>query len=89
MFKLIIKPKAKKGLRKLHSKDRKKVFLVLKEFNQSPYNKKFNITKLIGFKNLEKAFRLRIGNIRVIYELHPKQKQVIIYLISYRTSTTY
>jgi mRNA-degrading endonuclease RelE of RelBE toxin-antitoxin system len=89
VYKLIFKNRAKKNLKKIYPKDKDRILLTLEEFCLSPFSKNFNIAKLKGFPNLERAYRLRVGNLRVIYELYQKEKLIIVYLIDYRRTTTY
>ena len=91
MFQVILKRRAEKGLKHLHPKDQKKVIATLNIFSQDPNNSKLNTKKLKGYPKLERAFRLRIGQIRIIYELFnsKKTKTIVIHFIGYRQTTTY
>lgn len=89
MFEIIIKPKAQKALGRIHPKDKDRIILALEEFKHNPFNSKFDILKLKGSHKLEKAFRLRIGEMRIIFELYQKERLILILFIDYRRTTTY
>lgn len=87
MYKLLFHSKAKKaGNKKLAPHDRKKVIRALKILRQDPLARLLNIEKL---RDTKQSFRLRIGNVRVIYELDTRTKVIYINELTYRTSTTY
>ena len=89
MFQVILKRQAEKGLKHLHSKDQKKVVVTLHLLSQNHRDPSLNIKKLKGYPKLEHAFRLRIGQLRVIYEITTNKKVIIVYFIGYRQTTTY
>lgn len=90
MYRVYFRKRALKSLtKKISSADRKTILKKIEILAKNPYNQALNVKKLVFFKNLEKAYRLRIGNLRIIYELESKTKKIIIYLIDYRRTTTY
>lgn len=90
MYSLEIKNKAFKQLnKKIPRPISFQVMHKLKVLRQDPFSTQLNIKKLSSFKNLSKAYRLRIREIRVIYELDTKAKKITIYSVDYRRTTTY
>ena len=90
MYKVAFRERALKFLtKKLPSKNRKNVLKKIETLAKNPFTPTLDIKKLSFFKNLQKAYRLRIGNLRIIYELDTKSKKIIIYKIDFRRTTTY
>lgn len=80
MYQVLTTKKVDKNLKKLHPKDAKKVVKKISQL-KNPFDKSLNIRKI----EEEKGFwRLRIGKIRVVYEVEKKKKRVIIRRIAYR-----
>lgn len=89
-YKIIFRRKSVKFLnKKVPQKISKKILAKIEALAKNPFADNLDVKKLSFFKNLEKAYRLRIGNIRVIYELDTKTKKIIIYSIGFRQTTTY
>lgn len=63
-------------LKKLPTNVQLRIDDALKIFGNDPYNRALNIKKLKGYEFL---FRLRIGDYRVLYEVH--KREVIIFVI--------
>ena len=90
MFRVFFREKTLKSLnRVLAPVDKKRTLKKLEELAINPFAPGFDIKKLANFENLEKAYRLRVGNVRIIYELEMKEKIIIVYKIDYRRTTTY
>ena len=82
MFEVTISPKARKAQRKLtkfSKRDIAELLLVLQE-NPVPAEQ-YDITKLKGRKD---TFRVRIGDIRIIYKVNWHEKEIRILLIKPR-----
>ena len=82
MFNIKIKRKALRKLTKLDEKRKikiKRTVLILK-INPLPY-KKLDICKLKGYDN---TYRIRVGNLRIVYEVLWAQRTVIIHYIDPR-----
>ena len=82
MFNIKIKRKALRKLTKLDEKRKTKIkrtVLILK-INPIPY-KKSDICKLKGYDNM---YRIRVGNLRIVYEVLWAQRTVIIHYIGPR-----
>ena len=81
-FEIKAKKKALKfisALSETHKKNIKKLLLILKE-ESVPINST-DIAKLKGFENV---YRIRIGKIRIVYEVKWKEKIILIHRISFR-----
>lgn len=90
MYKVFFREKALKALqRKLHPKDKDRILQRIEVLSEDPFSSSLDVKKLSGFENIQKAYRLRVGEIRVIYELDTQTKKIIIYKIDYRRTTTY
>lgn len=81
MYKLLFHPQSVKRLNKIHSIDKKRVLRKIDKLAKNPKDKSLDIKKLV---NTKASFRLRIGNLRVIYELDSKSMTIYIWEIDYR-----
>jgi mRNA interferase RelE/StbE len=82
MFTINIKRKALKKLAKLNPKQKQHIehiILILKN-DPIPY-KKTDICKLQGYKN---TYRIRTGNIRIVYQVQWNEKTILISYIGPR-----
>lgn len=86
MYQLIIRPKAEKHFAKLPEKLQQKILNVLKKLENNPFQQGLDIKKLIG---TNKSYRIRIGEIRAIYEIDTKTKKIFVNDIDFRRTTTY
>lgn len=86
MYKAIIRPRAEKNFAHLPKKLQENVAKKLLELEQNPFQGRLDIRKLAGTK---KSYRLRVGEIRIIYELDTKTKIILVGDIDFRTTTTY
>ena len=74
-YKIIFSKKAEKFLYKLDKQSRKLIVQKLRELQGGHQN--LNIKKL---KSRHRLYRLRVGNLRVIYSL--KHNRVVIYIVA-------
>ena len=86
MYNLVVRPKAEKHFAKLPQKLKEKVLKTLKKLEANPFQDTLDIKKLIGTK---KSYRLRIGEIRIIYQLDTNDKNISVEDIDFRRTTTY
>lgn len=75
---------AQKDLQKLSPKDRARVKAALLTMQVDPF--RGDIKRLKGQPT---AWRRRVGNYRVIYDLHVEERLIIVHGVLRRTSTTY
>lgn len=83
MYKLFFHPQTQKQLKKLHPNDKKRVLAKVKLLAKNPRNQSLNIRKLANTKN---SFRLRTGDVRVVFEIEIKARVIYIWDIDYRGS---
>jgi mRNA interferase RelE/StbE len=82
MFTINIKRKALRKLEKLDQKQKHRIkttILILKN-DPVPF-KKTDISKLRGYENM---YRIRIGNLRIVYEVLWSEKTILIHYIGPR-----
>lgn len=81
MIKVVFHPQTKKFLKKITRKDLISVIKKIGELQKNPFDKQLDIKKLATTGN---SYRLRIGRIRVIYEIDFKKNILYIYDIDFR-----
>lgn len=86
MYQLIIRPTAEKHFARLPHKLKEKILQRLKKLESNPFGADLDIKKLIGS---QKSYRLRVGELRVIYELYSDGKKIFVTDIDFRRTTTY
>ena len=79
-YKLLYTSKSDKQLSKLSRQDIKKVLIRL-EMLTIPFPQNLDIRKMTNTPNF---YRLRVGNVRVIFEIIEKKKELWIRKIKYR-----
>jgi len=83
-WRVVLAKSAEKQLRRLPLTERSRVASAIDVLGSNPFGG--DVVKLAGKGN---AWRLRVGNYRIIFELFPKEKVLFIYDIARRTSSTY
>jgi mRNA interferase RelE/StbE len=78
-YELIIKPTAEKSLDKVPLPTRRHIVAALKELRSNP--RPPGVVKLAGDKNL---WRIRVGNYRVVYEIHDDRLIVFVLRVAHR-----
>lgn len=86
MYQLIIRPKAEKHFAKLPQKLKEKILKALKKLEDHPFQTGLDIKKLMG---TQKSYRLRVGELRVIYEIDTGNQEIFVTDIDFRRTTTY
>lgn len=86
MYSLIVRPKAEKHFAKLPQKLQQKVLKGLKKLEDNPFQAGLDIKKLAGTR---KSYRLRVGELRVIYQLDTSIQRISVEDIDFRRTTTY
>lgn len=90
MYKIYFRGRVIKQLnKKLHPRDKDKVIFYLEKLAVNPFTQELDIKKLTAYAYFEKGYRLRVGEIRVFYEIDTDKKEIIVYNIDYRRTTTY
>ncbi len=86
MYQLIIRPKAEKHFARLPKKLQERIFQSLKKLEDNPFQAGLDIKKLMG---TQKSYRLRVGELRIIYEMNTDSKEIFVTDIDFRRTTTY
>ena len=74
---------AGKSLKKIPVGDRKRILDAFNEMQQNPFSG--DIKKLQGLP----GFRRRVDNWRILFEVFPENRRVVVAAVERRTSTTY
>jgi mRNA-degrading endonuclease RelE of RelBE toxin-antitoxin system len=74
---------ARKSLKRIPAGDKTRILAALAEMEQNPFQG--DIRKLQGLP----GFRRRVGNWRILFEVLPEPRHVVVAGIERRTSTTY
>lgn len=83
MFKLLYHPRVLKFLKKLSKKETKLILEKLEILAKDPFSGHLDIKKL---ETTQRSYRLRIGNLRVIFEVDSQKKVIFIHEIGFRGS---
>lgn len=86
MYSLIVRPKAEKHFAKLPQKLQERVLKSLNKLEDNPFQPGLDIKKLTG---TQKSYRLRIGELRVLYQLDTSSKNISVENIDFRRTTIY
>lgn len=78
---ILYHPRSIKFLQKIPKKEAKKVIGAIGKLTSSSHISNLDIKKLI---NTKRSYRIRIGNIRVVFEIDEKQKVIYIHEIDFR-----
>ena len=81
MIEIKYHPRAIKFLRKISKKESEKILITIEQLPKSKTTGNLDIKKLI---NTKRTWRLRIGNIRVVYEYDIEAKIIYIHDIDFR-----
>lgn len=81
MYRLLYHPRCEKGLQKLNKKLQAKVISKIEELCQDPFAQKMDVKKMVQTKQ---SYRLRMGNLRIIYEVDQKTKTIYVQEIGFR-----
>ena len=81
MYRIELSRKAAKFYQKADNVTTKRLNLAFSKLSEDPFQH-FNIKKLSG--ELEGSFRLRLGNMRIIYSVDDNKKVVYIEVIGFR-----
>ncbi len=86
MYKIAVKPSAEKNFSRIPKKFQEKILQKLKFLEVNPFQPGLDIKKLAGSK---RSYRLRVGELRVIYELETNRKEIFVTDIDFRRTTSY
>ena len=80
-FTLLYHPRAVKNLKRIHPTDQKKIVKKMEQLAKAPTSISLNVRKLV---NTGQSYRLRVGNLRVIYEVDKGKRIIYVWDIDYR-----
>lgn len=86
MYCLLIRPRAEKNFARFPRQLQTKISSTLKKLQDDPFAKNLDVKKLVG---TSKSYRLRVGEVRIIYEVDTRAKQIYVTDIDFRRTTTY
>jgi len=86
MYQLIIRPKAEKHFSRLPKNLREKLAKKLQQLQNNPFQQGLDIKKLAGTKE---SYRLRVRELRIIYQMDTGNKEISVADIDFRRTTTY
>jgi mRNA interferase RelE/StbE len=78
-YEIIIRPSAEKCLDKIPRPDRRRLVDAMEELRDNP--RPAGVVKLAGDENL---WRIRIGDYRVVYEIHDDRLVVLVLRVAHR-----
>jgi mRNA interferase RelE/StbE len=78
-YQVILKPSAAKSVRKLDRDTQRRVLRLLEVLAQEP--RPAGVVKMAGDDNL---WRVRLGDYRVVYEIHDRQLIVLVVRVAHR-----
>jgi mRNA interferase RelE/StbE len=78
-YEIIIKPAAEKSLDKIPHPVRRRIADAMEELRVNP--RPAGVLKLVGYDNL---WRIRIGDYRVIYEIHDDRLVILVLRVAHR-----
>ncbi len=82
MFAIKIKRKALRKLEKLNQKQKRNIETIILILKNDPIPfKKVDVCKLQGY---ESTYRIRIGNLRIVYQVFWNEKTILIHYIGTR-----
>jgi len=81
---LVVTKPAEKSLSKFPATDKAKIQLALLEMRENPF-----AGDIARLKAQPTAWRRRVGDYRILYDILPEQLRIVITGIARRTSTTY
>lgn len=81
MYQLLYHPRAVKFLKKLPQKEASRVFQKISLLTADPVASKLDVKKLATTK---RSYRLRVGSLRVIYEVDFEKQCLYIHEINWR-----
>jgi len=78
-YEIIIRPTAEKSLDKIPRPVRRRIADELEELRSNPHPA--GVIKLAGYENL---WRIRVGDYRVVYEIHDDQLVILVLRVAHR-----
>ena len=83
MYKILYSQQSVKFIKKLDSKRQEKIKVRMGQVAKDPFARDPNLNKI---KEMTHGYRLRIGDIRLVYEINSKELQIIVWKTDWRGS---
>ena len=83
MYKILYSQQSVKFIKKLDSKRQEKVKTRMEQVAKDPFSHDSNLNKI---KEMTHGYRLRIGDIRLVYEINSTEKQIVVWKTDWRGS---
>lgn len=83
-WELLLAGPAGKALKRMPAADRGRILAALDEMEEDPFQ-----GDIVRLKAQPTAWRRRVGNWRILFDVDPNRRLVIVHDILRRTSTTY
>lgn len=83
-WELLLADPARKALERMPAGDRRRVLAALDAMEQDPFSR-----DIVRLKAQAIAWRRRIGDWRILFDIEPEKRRVLVHAVVRRTSTTY
>ena len=83
-WELLLAGPARKALKRMPAADRRRVLTALEAMEQDPFS-----GDLVRLKAQPVAWRRRVGDWRILFDVHLEKRRVLVHDVVRRTSTTY
>lgn len=83
-WELLLADPVRKALKRMPAADRRRVLAALDTMEQDPFS-----GDVVRLKAQPVAWRRRVGDWRILFDIEPKQRRVLVHDVLRRTSTTY
>jgi mRNA interferase RelE/StbE len=79
-FKVQLKPAVQKDLRKIPQKTLSRILQAIEGLGQEPFP-----SQAVKLTDADRFYRLRVGDYRVIYEVEPDVRTIIVHYVRHRS----
>ena len=83
-WELLLAGPARKALRRMPAADRRRVLAALDAMEHDPFS-----GDIVRLRVQPVAWRRRVGDWRILFDIEPEKRRVLVYDVVRRTSTTY
>ena len=83
-WELLLAGPARRALERMPAADRRRVLAALDAMEQNPFS-----GDIVRLKAQPIAWRRRVGNWRILFDIEPEKRRVLVHDVVRRTSTTY
>ena len=83
-WELLLAGPARKAVERMPAADQRQVLAALEAMQHDPFS-----GDIVRLKAQPVAWRRRVGNWRILFDVEPERRRVIVHDVARRTSTTY